>query len=437
MTDEKNKQWTSLQKIAFRFFFVFLILQFVFSEGLFIVSFAYTPGNAMFIFRITEKIFIKPCLWFNNHLFHFKYHPTSWTAFSPSLQTIRSIVYLLMAVLTCFVWTIVDRRRMNYNKMLYWFSRCMIIILSCIMFSYAIVKVFPVQMSQPSFTDLHTPIGDLSPFELIWTTFGYGKPYQVFCGFFELTGAVLILFNRTRIAGLFLLLIVMINVILLNYTYQIGVLIFSFYLLLVILFLLAPYTRQFLLFFFTDKPVERLQNKYIPDKGFKLKSVKRIVAILIGCFFLSHILAAYNRYTKAEHINNSTHYSLIKNYIVNNDTLKLVENDDRCWRVWSEGLSDGKRIVTISTMKSGADKNYRVEQDSLRHTLSLQPVSQNDTTSLKFNYTNIDSVDWRLEGIIKQDNIKVELQKINPDTIMNLLKVKRTIITFDDKPDEE
>ena len=437
MLHEKNDQWTVLQKIAFRFFFVFLILQFVFSEGLYIVSFGYTRGSAMRLFRLAEKIFTQPCLLLNDHVFHFKYIPTGLTTFSPSLQSIRSIVYLFVTCLSCLVWTIADRKRINYNKLLYWFSQCMIIILSCIMFSYGIIKVFPVQMSFPSFTDLHTSIGDLSPFELIWATFGYGKPYQVFCGFFELAGAILILFNRTRAAGLLLVLIVMINVILLNYTYQIGVLIFSFYILLIIVFLLAPYIRQFFLFFLTDRPVERFQNKYVPGKEFKLKLLRVVAMIFVCFFFLSHILYAYNRYTKTGHINRSNQYSLIKNYVVNDDTLRLIENDTLCWRIWSEGLSGGKRLVTISTMKSGYDKIYQVEQDSSKHILSLKPLDQNDSTSFKFNYINIDSVIWHLEGINQQKNIKVDLQKINPDTVTRLLKIKRTVITFDDSPDQE
>jgi hypothetical protein len=41
----------------------------------------------MFIFRLTEKIFVKPCLWINNHFFHFKYYATSWLLFSIRLLT--------------------------------------------------------------------------------------------------------------------------------------------------------------------------------------------------------------------------------------------------------------------------------------------------------------------------------------------------------------
>ena len=166
-----NEQWTAWQKIAFRFLFVFLSLQ-VLTEN-FIGNWF---GSTLFIWRLGEKIFVPSCLWLNNHLFHFKYIPQSWTTFSGSLHTIRDIVYLLIALLVCIFWSLLDRKRPNYNKLLYWFSQCLVVALSCITFAYGVTKIFPIQMAAPSFIGLQTAVGNLSPFDLIWTAFGYGKP---------------------------------------------------------------------------------------------------------------------------------------------------------------------------------------------------------------------------------------------------------------------
>jgi len=427
-----NRQWTAWRKIAFRFFFIFLTLQILtesFLGNLF--------GSTLFIWRLGEKIFVQPCLWLNNHIFYFKYIPQTWTTFSGALHTIRDTVYLLLAFSVCVVWTIFDKKRTNYNKLLYWFSRGLVVALSCIVFAYGIVKIFPVQMPSPSFIGLHTSVGDLSPFDLLWTTFGYGKPYQIFSGFFELAGAILILFNRTRVAGLLIITSVMLNVVILNYTYQVGVLILSFYILIITLFLLIPYAKQLVRFFFTKHAAVLSQNEYVPGKNFKTKLFKIIAILLISSSFTLNIQSAYNRYSKTESIDNSRQYSLVKNYLVNNDTLRLIENDTVCWRVWSERVTGGKRFVTIATMKSGVYKTYVIERDSSKHSLTLHPFNQNDTTSLNFGYADIDKINWRLDGTIKQKNIKVELQKIKPDTAMNLLKTKRIVITFDDESDQE
>jgi hypothetical protein len=430
-----NRQWTGWQKMGFRFFFIFFILHEFFSDGLYILSFGYSREILFRIAGLAEKIFVPPCLWLNNHIFHFNYVPESWTTFSPSLRTIRDIVYLLTACVGCLVWSILDRKRTDYNRLFFWFSRCQVIILSCFMFSYGILKLFPVQMWFPTFTELNRTVGELSPYELIWITFGYGTPYQVFCGFFEVLGAVLILFNRTRLTGLFMLSIVMVNVILINYTYQVGVLIFSFYLLLIALFLLTPYTGRLLQFFLNIKLSKQPQANYMPVKNFKF--FKTGAFILMGIFFLSHVYSANERYTKRKNADHSRQFSLVKNYIVDNDTLKSIENDALRWRIWSEIIVNGKRSLTISTMKPGADKNYRIEQDSAKQILTLHPLNPLDSNKLNFSYTNIDNTNWSLEGTIQHKNIKVEFRRINPDTVLTLLKVRRDIIVFDDKPDAE
>src|SRR4030095_9541121 len=142
--------------------------------------------------------------------------------------------------------------------------------------------------------------------------------------------------NRTRVAGLLIITSIMLNVIILNYTYQVGVLITSFYILLLALFLLTPYARQLIHFFFTKQPIALSQNKYAPDKNLKTKLLKIIATIFICSSFTLNARFAYNVYTKRETTNHSRKYSLVKNYMVNNDTLRLIENDTICWRFWSE-----------------------------------------------------------------------------------------------------
>jgi hypothetical protein len=431
-TFSNHLQWTYWQKITFRFFFLFLVLQ-VLTENFLGNLF----GNTLFIWRLGEKIFVQPCLWLNRHLFHFKYIPQGWTTFSGSLHTIRDTVYLLFTCLICVIWTILDKRRTGYDKLLYWFSECLVIGLSCITFAYGIMKVFPVQMQSPSFIDLYTPVGNMSPFNLLWASFGYAKPYQVFSGVFEVAGAILILFRRTRVAGLLIIIAVMINVIMLNYVYQIGVLITSFYIFLIALFLLAPYVPQLVSFFFAGQQAVLLRNRYVPGRNIQTKLLKATGILFIGISFLLNIQTAYSRYTRISSINSSRQYFLVRNYVVNGDTLRLVENDTLCWRIWSERVVDGKRFVTVATMKPDVYKTYTSVQDTLKHVLTLHPFNQNDTTSLCFNYTAINNINWRLNGMIRQKNIAVELQKINLDTTMNLLKTKRVIITFDDESDNQ
>ncbi|HEY4197633.1 MAG TPA: hypothetical protein VGM63_18960 [Mucilaginibacter sp.] len=427
-----NTTWTTWQKIAFRFFFIFISLQTVtevFWGNLF--------GDTLVIWRLGEKIFVPACLWLNQHIFHFTYRQQTWTTFSGSLHTIRDIMYLAVACLGCVVWTITDRKRTSYNKLLYWFSQWLIMLLACIGFAYGIVKIFPVQMNSLSVIDLYKPVGELSPFNLLWATFGYGKPYQVFTGIFEASGAILVLFKRTRLAGLLIMTAVMLNVIMLNYTFQVGVLTLSFYIFLVCLFLLSAYTRRLSGILLADKQVILPQNEYIPDKKSKLRWLRIPMLLFIAFSFVADSNHAYNWYSTRALANKSRKYSMVRNYVINNDTLPLIENDSIRWRIWSERVNEGKRQVTITTMNPAVYRTYTIQQDSLLNSLTLLPLYSNDTIPLKFCYTQVDNHDWCLEGVVNQKKVKVNLHRTDPDTLLNLLKTKRTIITFDDESDHQ
>ena len=118
-------------------FFVFLTLQIItenFLGNLF--------GDTLFIWRLGEKIFVPSCLWLNHRFFHFKYLPEPWTIFSGSLHTIRDTIYLIFSITLCIAWTICDKKRIHYNSMLYWFSGCLVIALSCIVLYMVLLKYF-------------------------------------------------------------------------------------------------------------------------------------------------------------------------------------------------------------------------------------------------------------------------------------------------------
>lgn len=420
--------WTAGQKIAFRFLFVFLGLQVLTDNFL-----ALLYGDAlMTISKLAQKIFTPPCLWLNEHIFHFNYHEFPGYTFSLSLHTIRDIVYLLLATIACSVWSILDRKRPGYTRLNYWFSQCLIIIVSCMLFSYAIIKVIPVQMRPPTLSELNTPLGELTPFELIWLTLGYGTPFQIFTGIFEALAAVLILFKRTRVAGLLLAVTVILNIIIINYTYQVGVLITSFLLLLITLFLLAPWLMQLAKFFFSNQPVLLNRYEFIPARTVTTRVLKILAIVFVSGSFILNTRQAYNYYAKREKINRSTQHSLVKNFVLNNDTLSLVDKDTLCWRTWHERVRDDKRLVTISTMNRNAEKTFTIERDSLKQNMLLRPFNQPDTTPLHFQYKDMDNGSWQLSGILNNKNILVNLQKIRPDTAMTLLKVKRLVVVVDD-----
>jgi len=423
------KDWTATQKILFRFFFLFFSLQ-ILTENFLGFLFG---GDHLFMFDLAANIFTRPCLWLNDQIFHFKYKPLSWTIYSASLHTIRDIVYLVVSIFGCLIWTLFDRKRKNYDRLHYWFSWTLIMVMSYIIYGYGIIKLIPVQMSFPSYTELIKPLGELRPFDLIWDSFGYGRPYQIFCGFFEVVSAILILFRRTRIIGLLLMASVTLNVMMINYTYQVGVLTTSFYMFLIILFLLAPYLNELFHFLVMHKTASLVKINYVPTNNLATRTSVIVGFLLLINSFVLNTHASYKIYNQRKIIAQSRQYSLVKNFMADS----AGQNVSNRWKIWAERKIGENKMVTIVMDDIKMRKEYKMESDSLQHTVILEPVNSKDTTALHFDLRNATQTDWTLKGMMQGKNTEVQFHKINPDTIFKLLKIKRQIWVFDDDQDVE
>jgi hypothetical protein len=419
--------WKPWQRIIFRFSFAFFIL-----ETLTELVTGNWFGPTTVIWELGEKIYTPSLVWINNHLFHFAYKPEgNWTTLTGSLTLVRHIVFFISSIVVCFLWTFFDKRAKHYNKLNFWFSKGLRVVLACTMFCYGMIKCFPVQMREPTFTDLHKTLGELSPFDLLWNSFGYAKPYQMVSGMIEVMGAIFILFRRTAVIGLLLLCVVLINVILLNYVFVVGVLDLSVLLFIISLYLLHPYLRALYGFFLKEQLVFLPQPVYNGSS----KPVKYILPgaaiLLVLVSFTLNTIGAYQRYTTAETVNRSKKYSAVKKFSIDNNSLKPFAGDTICWQFWSERVVKNKLLVTVATMDAHGSKSYALTRDSINHLITLLPLLQKDTTAMIFHYKDIDRQTWYLEGDIKGKRIMAELQKIDPDTTLTLLKTKRTFLNRD------
>ena len=113
-------------------------------------------------------------------------------------------------------------------------------VLAINMISYGLAKIFEGQFPAPEVTRLMQPYGESSPMGLLWTFMGASKPYTFIAGMAEFVGGVLLLFRRTTLLGALVVAGVMLNVVLLNFCYDVPVKLFSTQLLLMALWLMLP-----------------------------------------------------------------------------------------------------------------------------------------------------------------------------------------------------
>lgn len=112
--------------------------------------------------------------------------------------------------------------------------------LSLILLRYGMDKILLLQFPEPEPNLLYTPMGMLDRDILYWSVMGLGKGYTFFIGLSELIPGLLLLFKRTRTIGAFLAFIILLNVLAVNFGFDISVKMFSMMLTLIALYLSAP-----------------------------------------------------------------------------------------------------------------------------------------------------------------------------------------------------
>ncbi|MEM6455060.1 MAG: DCC1-like thiol-disulfide oxidoreductase family protein [Acidobacteriota bacterium] len=112
--------------------------------------------------------------------------------------------------------------------------------LAVVMLSYGSHKLFPLQFAMPGPSRLLQTYGESSPMGLMWTFMGASPGYQMFGGFMEVLGGVLLLFRSTALLGALTVIGVMTNVFALNMFYDVPVKLNSFHYLLFAGLLVLP-----------------------------------------------------------------------------------------------------------------------------------------------------------------------------------------------------
>jgi uncharacterized membrane protein YphA (DoxX/SURF4 family) len=163
---------------------------------------------------------------------------------------------LVLALAAAVVWSMLDGRRREYARLHEALRIYVRYALAAVMFSYGFSKVFKLQFPFPHPGRLVQAYGDSSPMGLLWTFMGYSTPYTVFAGLGEVVGGALLLFRRTTTAGALVLIAVLTNIVMLNFSYDVPVKLFSSHLLLMAVFLALPDAAAIVDLFLRARPAQ-------------------------------------------------------------------------------------------------------------------------------------------------------------------------------------
>jgi len=401
-----NHKWNIFQMISFRFIFIYF--------GLYISTFfiSFLPYTTSLVRWLTYNIQSLP-VWVADKFLGIEITVFPGGSGDTTYNYVEILTFFILALIITAIWSILDRKRVNYKKLLLYFSIYVSYYVALNMFSYGFSKIFYLQFSAPSLTRLLQPYGSSSPMGIAWTFMGASKTYTMFSGFAEVLGGLLLLHRRTRTFGALTVFSVMLNVFMMNMSYDIPVKIFSFHLMIMMLFVALLDYKRILNLFGLKKS---FQVSVPPVKYFQNRKLS------IGIWVFKIVFLAYGIYTlinnNLEYVNETKNKSKpvlygiydVETYVINKDTIAPLLTDKTRWK---KIISDGKWFSEYIIVKGMNDQTtwYSYKIDTLKKSLEMK--SYNDSTSvLNLHYIQKDTT-LVFEGLWNKDSIKINMNKFD------------------------
>lgn len=259
---------------------------------------------------------------------------------------------------------------MNWKKihaLLYTFCRYF---LATIIISYASAKIFETQFTaQPSVYD--KPVGTLTGFQLTWFYFGYSYWYGVVIAFTQIISALLLFFKKTTRIGIVLYLTFMINILLMDFAYDIeGAKGMAVTLTLMALFVFFSDYKTLLKYFVQEPPL--FDKEDFPNWLNKISKAKFVYIPLVFIGFACLAITLKNKY-----MGKTPFYGAWKN----------VENEDKLYF---------EAMQTFQIIKKNEQNNYvNGKYTFTKDSVTLATSDDNDNkkqTFLKAKYVLKDSI---------------------------------------------
>jgi hypothetical protein len=404
LTSISKVSWSAVEKIGFRFVFIYF--------GLFVLF----QNNGAYpfwykIFSVPLKWEQKLIPWLGENIYGIS--EITYRANTGSGDTlfdyVTTLTIFIIALIGSAIWSLIDRKALNYKRLYYWLTVALRYYIGLMLISYGFSKVIQLQFAYPGPYRMLSEIGNTSPMGLAWTFLGFSKGYNMFMGIAELL-AGLLLFRRTLTFGAILTLMTTLNVMAVNYFFDVPVKLVSTHLVLMTLFLLSRDLKKLVLFFFfhTKTALSVLKR---PDynKGISIV-LNGIKALLVGYVLIYGFISA----REAEKLYGSKSekpilYGAYKvtGVTVNGDTLYNYK-DYRLWKNIGVQWQGSLRIQRYSAPKT---RYYGIEKDSLQDRFKLTSWGKPEET-FYMNFKEIDSTSVHFEYLDENDTINVYTKKL-------------------------
>lgn len=409
---------TRLQLVLFRFAFCYFSLFLIFFQGQVFIVIFFPFLEFLDDFFIT--IYNNSIGWVGSVFLH-KELGKFRNGGDNLFNNVAVVTFLISSLIIAIIWTIADKSK-NHRKLLRAFYVVLRYFLAYMMFTYGLAKIFGIQFRYPAPGDLLRPLGDHSPFTLLWRFMGYSKTYSIITGSFEVLGGILLLFRKTTTLGAIISFGALCNVFILNVSYGINVKLFSLHLLVIAFVLMSEDLKQFYNFLILHKPASITVMQPVFD--WQKKLVPKILKTLFLGYLAYNVLSSPIKFLPELEAMKSSFYGAynVEEFIINRASLPPLTTDSVRWK---KMIVDNKWGITVQYMNDST-KWFSGTIDTVTKSVELKDF-QDTTFKSKLFYTMSQPHKYLFEGTWRNDSIAVRLQKIDLNQF-RLVNTKRSWI---------
>jgi hypothetical protein len=323
-------------------------------------------------------------------------------------------------------WSMVDVRRASHPQLFKWIHTSMRFGVGAIMLFYGWHKVLPGQFDM-TFDYLALPVGQHSPRDLLWAFMGASRPYQVFTGLVEVTGGLLLLRRRTAMLGALVSMAAMANVVALDIAYDANVKFLAGQLLLMTVFVFAPYARRLVDMLVVDDQKHDAAFRSRP-RGVAIARAARVVGMLFVVWVVyANFQAAERQVSANERSRHTPLYGIweVEAISRNGVSVPLLATDVTLWRRLVVQSKDAAVVVPMSESAPHMPNTgrYALALDTVASIVRLTPFAFSGTTQpLTFRYRLPDRDHLLLDGLDGDpQSVSLQLRRTDPSiyTLVN------------------
>lgn len=362
---QADRNWNLAKRLTFRFVFAYMVLYnlpFPLSQ---------LPFTSYLLQKYTQ-MWNAVVPWVGKHVLRLSYDvPVIFSGSGDkTYDYVRVFCFLMLAVAATVIWTLLDRRRAEYRQLNKWLHLYVRFTLASWMIIYGAMKAIPLQMPTPSFGRLLSTYGESSPMGILWTFIGSSPVYTSITGSVELLGGILLIFPRTALLGSIVSFFAMVQVFILNMCYDVPVKLFSFHLVLMSVFLMAPHLGRLASVLVLNRPVEAAEKVSL----FQRKRLNQGAFVLLTIFGLylvwTNVYGAYQMYqTRGAGAPKPPMYGIwnVDEFSLDGQVRPPLTTDEARWQ---RVLIERPGFLTIQPM-TGPRQAYSVKHDAEAKTVTL------------------------------------------------------------------